>query len=67
MPYTFNSWSLRKLISKTAKVEIERGVISIPIESNRDLDKADKYMKVLTEVLTDRPDNIMKINSARPM
>ena len=65
MPYTFNSGSLRKLISKATKVEIDRGVISISIENSEGLETADNYMKALTEVLTDRPDDIVAIQRFR--
>lgn len=57
--------TLAKLISKTKQVEIERGIISIPIESSEALETADNYMKALTDVLKDRPDDIVKILKAR--
>lgn len=60
-----NSRSPGELISSAAQVEIERGVISIPIESSRDLETADNFMRSLTDVLIDRPDDIAAILKVR--
>ena len=56
---------IRTLIGQTKKMQIERGIWSLPILSIVDLGKAQQLMKILDGVLTERPDDISSILTNR--